>query len=398
MRKSETNSIIDEGQRDWEELSSRAQIILTESSRERLNGAIENPDQGRNYHLTNAHGIGFGNESVDGVNYKVGGKVYVLTDDDRVYSYSSEERFSFTPVPIKDPTIVEAVKGQRDENDAIRWVRAERARKLADGNPVQEEIYRRHLDYSKGVVQSLSRQEGTFFAAGENAWFTFYLCLTDGQKKILAVRKDAPDQKGELIDVEEFGYTGDEEELDMYPCRKHERSENKAARPYCSSGSIWYSDDVSGNTYYVNREEYVVAGNGSVYKKEDYEHEVEVTDPAILLSIKAQIKEDGEIQAAREALATKESHGDSTALMILSWHMEFNSGVIDSEPLEKNGIKFYQVGRNASHSFYLGIKDGKMYKYATDGGYWNEETDEYTPDDSEAYEVDPNNVGYMGHF
>lgn len=355
---------------------------------------FEQPHQGRSYHLTNPHGMGLGKEAVDGVNYKVGEKIYTLTDDGRVYSYS-EECFSFTPVQIEDPAIVDAVRSQRDENEAIRKARYEKAEVLAGGDSVLKEIYRRHLDFTKGNVQSTKMPEGTFFAVGENDWFTFYAGQVGGQKKIYAASKGHTHDGEKIIDLEEFGYTGDTEILEAFPVLRREPSKDKAAHHYNCAGSMW-SENLSGDLYRLNHEEYVVSGNGSVYQKEDME--TVVTDPVVLLSIKAQIEEDIKIRAARDALATREAQGDPKLLLVLMWHLEFNGGRITLEPLEKDGIKFYQVGRNASHQFCLGVQDGKMYKYATDGGYWNEETGEYVPDDSEVYEVESNNVGYVGHF
>lgn len=393
MSKSENISVIDEGLRDWEESPRSAEVNLAGCLREKLSDTVEPLDLGKDYHLTNTHGMGFGKDQVQGTNYQVDDEVYTLTDADLVYGHS-KKRFSFQPVQIKTPAITEAIRSQRDENDAIRWAREERAEALSGPDATLKEIYRRHLDYTKGHVQPIIRSEGTFFPVGENDWFTFYLGLVDGQKKLYVVSKEPSDDDGKLIDVEAFGYTGDQDELEEYPRRRVERSEDKAARHYCSIGSMW-SDSVSGDLYCLNHVEYMVNADGAVIRKEDYEHPEVVTDPAVLISIKAQIQEDIEIRAARRVLATEKSQQDSKLKEVLLAHLEYTGGHVSSHIEE--GITFYQVGRNASHEFYLGVKDGKYYRLSCGEGGWNDEEDMPTFE-KHISELDSDNWGYVGHF
>lgn len=68
-----------------------------------------------------------------------------------------------------------------------------------------------------------------------------------------------------------------------------------------------------------------------------------------------------------------------------------------SHPFEKDGIKFFVVGHNASHQFYLGVKDGVLYR-----GSYDCDCDNYDePDSGFAYSaVESNSLRgeYLGHL
>jgi len=53
--------------------------------------------------------------------------------------------------------------------------------------------------------------------------------------------------------------------------------------------------------------------------------------------------------------------GDRRAREIFYRNMWFQNGAVGN-PIEIRGILFYKMGRNASHEFYAGIKDGKLYQ------------------------------------
>jgi len=57
-------------------------------------------------------------------------------------------------------------------------------------------------------------------------------------------------------------------------------------------------------------------------------------------------------------------------------------------PIVRDGIEFYRVGHNASHEFYLGVKDGVLYDCAV-----GEDID--PPPTVEKCERFP---GYVGHL
>jgi hypothetical protein len=56
-------------------------------------------------------------------------------------------------------------------------------------------------------------------------------------------------------------------------------------------------------------------------------------------------------------------------------------------------VKFYLVGHNASHEFYLGTNGEKLFRGAQD---WAQDCTEDAP--FTYAEADPNNLGYMGHY
>ena len=69
----------------------------------------------------------------------------------------------------------------------------------------------------------------------------------------------------------------------------------------------------------------------------------------------------------------QDNSGDDTVLVeVLFWHLRYNWGKghnprtprID-EPHVINGVKFWRVGRNASHEFYAGTDgNGKRFRYS----------------------------------
>jgi hypothetical protein len=65
----------------------------------------------------------------------------------------------------------------------------------------------------------------------------------------------------------------------------------------------------------------------------------------------------------------------------------------DSYDYEIYGVKFWQVGHNASHGFYLGVdSDDNIMKYAVD----YDGLDEQRP--PRKLNVDSEGIGYIGHW
>ena len=353
------------------------------------------PDQGRDYHLTNDHGTGFSGSRIEGVNYKVGDRHYTLTKDDRVYTWG--KRFSMEPKEVRTSNLVKAVKRQKNENEAIQSARAARAENLGAGDQIMTEIYRRHLDFTLGYVRPTVVRGQTFFAVGENDFYTFYLGQVDGGKKLHAVPKESFGHQDETIDLEEFGYLGDEKCLEQFPPYSRSsksRTGEKAEHHYCRAGTILFSDDCSGTIYRVNEKDYVVTEDGRVYEKTyEINSRKAVTDPVILLTLKAQIQEDTEIKQAREALADEKCGVNPKLKEILRIHIEYGHGTIS--PFVREGVEFYSVGHNASHFYSLGFKDGKVYAMTQ----WTEEGRgrKYKACESIS-EIEGNDFGYVGHF
>ena len=84
--------------------------------------------------------------------------------------------------------------------------------------------------------------------------------------------------------------------------------------------------------------------------------------PLITKACERKAKQDIMIAEARGKVAKEMAGGEPGLEAILRWHMEFTGGRIESTTFQD--IRFYQVGRNASHNFYAGFKDGKRYTYA----------------------------------
>ena len=63
------------------------------------------------------------------------------------------------------------------------------------------------------------------------------------------------------------------------------------------------------------------------------------------------------------AMVDANLNADRLMQSVLRMSREFNDGYLCA-PCQKEGIDFYPVGRNASHEFYLGVKDGRMYRMA----------------------------------
>jgi hypothetical protein len=115
---------------------------------------------------------------------------------------------------------------------------------------------------------------------------------------------------------------------------------------------------------YPENKEYRLLENGQVFEGDSFDP-VEVTDPSVMAMVKGLAEADRQIDAARRARAkqlAKQLHGgDPRAEDMFLWHMEFRNGDVAPTPLTRNGVNFYQVGRNASHSFFLGMKNGKCF-------------------------------------
>lgn len=86
---------------------------------------------------------------------------------------------------------------------------------------------------------------------------------------------------------------------------------------------------------------------------------------------------------------------------IRQWNREFRGGHQD-KPVFKDGIPFWWVGWNASHSFYAGTKGGKRYQYsvgeaAPPDDDWDGDRDG-PPEQEECIEEVADFNGYYGHF
>ncbi|MBT5503780.1 hypothetical protein HOK15_06220 [Candidatus Falkowbacteria bacterium] len=135
------------------------------------------------------------------------------------------------------------------------------------------------------------------------------------------------------------------------------------------------------------------------FRKNSFGDRELVTDQAIIDQMKAMYADDQIVDAKRDAtakdFAEKLHGGDERAESMIRMHLEFEDS-LEPYSMEREGGMFYQVGRNASHQFYFGMKEGQAYRYACGEGWEDEDTGEWNLDESQ-YPVD-NWDGYCGHF
>ena len=88
----------------------------------------------------------------------------------------------------------------------------------------------------------------------------------------------------------------------------------------------------------------------------------------------------------------------STLETIKSWAKEYTGGV-DPIPFIYEGVTYYKVGHNASHSFAIGINaDGVIWRLTSGESGWDEEENSPTYETSVEKIADLAHIGYMGHF
>jgi len=121
---------------------------------------------------------------------------------------------------------------------------------------------------------------------------------------------------------------------------------------------------------------------------------VRVTDPAVVSRVRTMRDEDLETADARMQYAVALSDGCEDLAEVLGWHLWFCDGSM-MEPIVEEGISFYQMGRNASHSFYAGVKDGKRFTMSCGDDDYDDDAEEWI---SSYHVVEvTDGWGYMGH-
>lgn len=135
---------------------------------------------------------------------------------------------------------------------------------------------------------------------------------------------------------------------------------------------------------------------------ENSQENITVTDEQTVQQILQMQQEDRETLAARDEYARQvaEKHfaGDKRAVVALRCAIEYYPGEdLPGEPDDENGgIHFYSVGRNASHSFYMGLRlnsDNTVSCFSASEG---PDPDEY-PEDKFSYREVEEFRGYYGH-
>lgn len=169
------------------------------------------------------------------------------------------------------------------------------------------------------------------------------------------------------------------DELKAIASKDHERI--RRVDRFCS---------LSGDLYEVDGDKYVLEkGTDRVFSYKNEQALVE--DKQIIMAVHIKAIEDDEIKRARanisiilSDIAKESSNGDPVLFWILREHIGLmfeQSGKFTPEPIKKDGIDFYQVGRDSmavpggTDLFFVGVKDGK--KYVLDSNDEVKEVDEF---------------------
>lgn len=176
--------------------------------------------------------------------------------------------------------------------------------------------------------------------------------------------------------------------------RRANEKETRKLSPTDRLGLISYGTDESGQFFstYLDRDQpnselvYVTHANGDVstypiitdkiYKEyrdtnSGYAQKVhanpETTEgQATIEKANYLVERDRFIEALRVRRAKELAGGDPLLEHVLHLAFKVTKGY-DPDPYVKNGIALYEVNQNASHGFYLGVKDGRLYRYSSSG-------------------------------
>lgn len=131
-------------------------------------------------------------------------------------------------------------------------------------------------------------------------------------------------------------------------------------------GELW-SERFSGRTYSDDQGRYVLSYSGTDVAVE-VNGEWQLADDETAERVRRLAREDAELASNRRTIARALSEGNEALEFVIRASMSFNDGepslrTFDDYP----GIKFAQVGRNASHSFYAGAsEDGRRFYLSLD--------------------------------
>ncbi|MDF1497366.1 MAG: hypothetical protein P1P90_04885 [Patescibacteria group bacterium] len=120
---------------------------------------------------------------------------------------------------------------------------------------------------------------------------------------------------------------------------------------------------ISGRIFSKWDEEYLILDGGRNRVYDELRDEILAEDDPRVAEIIELAEEDIEISEARDVYTRELAEGDEVLAYILRCALDYGRGQIE-DPEVQDGITLYKVGRNASHEFFLGFKDGKLYKAA----------------------------------
>jgi hypothetical protein len=101
---------------------------------------------------------------------------------------------------------------------------------------------------------------------------------------------------------------------------------------------------------------------GKIYDRENNTFLNNETAQPVMAEVNKQVEEDKTVEQAREEKAMALANGDETLEQILLANINYDDGKTVDKPVQSQGINFYQVGRNSTQDFFLGVKDGQRYE------------------------------------
>jgi hypothetical protein len=156
------------------------------------------------------------------------------------------------------------------------------------------------------------------------------------------------------------------------------------AGKFAAFGEI-YAEQFSGQYYRIDGRDFVLY-NGSVIEIETGKASKGPAAKRLKNRLKEFIRHDHRVAEERAETAKRLAGGSPIMDEILRYHMSYSDGEI-GEPTMVDGIAFYDVGRNSSHSFAIGTLNGERWVLAID---MDEEEPQRVP-----YKVEQ--WGYLGH-
>lgn len=165
--------------------------------------------------------------------------------------------------------------------------------------------------------------------------------------------------------------------------------------PLNRTGSLW-TQEIGGVTYRHEDTRYVLTEGGRVLVEGEDRVFVEAPTEAAQ-AILDQAAEDAAILQNRRDYARQAAEGNEALETVLLGSMAFEDGEPELDEIKEHPeLKVAQVGRNASHYFYLGAsEDGKLFKLSMDVYEYYENIEgalhcrELTPEQP---------AGYLGHM
>lgn len=149
----------------------------------------------------------------------------------------------------------------------------------------------------------------------------------------------------------------------------------------------------------IDREEYVplsTPASGDVVELTRGGDVDVVLDESVIESVKLAIDAEADFESLLAQAIEFHSGDDKLMEMVVNAHLRYERSFNpDSSPMIKEGIAFYLVGHNASHEFYMGVKDDRLYAYSYGESGWDEEDNpEY---EGHLRDITTDEWAYLGH-